>query len=658
MPKSFKAAGFAWLFFVCLTYSQDRQIDSLLTALKDPKIHDTTRLRTIALFRDQNYTGAEKNYYYLSKFLGDLAEKNYRRKKTNPPELQKKYTMWLGAYYGLLGSEYFKKPDHEKGLVYFDKSIALHKEAGELKHMHFAMISKASLYTKVKRYDEAIPYIFKALKYFETHPDEVFDEDFAYAYYALAYVYLNQGKFEKAIEHYNKTLDYYGRYDKNNYVDYQVGRTHNRMATAYFGLKDYAAAIRHSRLSQTLIGGMNDFTLEIENLCRIGLVYLEQGELIKAESMFKQAMALQPDPETLLAEEAFFRGNLSMGRLNYQKGELAKAADYTEKALDIARNINEKYQLSDAANQLYEISLRQGNYKRALEMNQLIQKLDDASKIEASKNAMAQQQLQYDFEKKELKLKLDAEKAAARQQNWLIGLSGMLLLILLGVYFYYRNNKQKQAIAGLEKTQIKQRLLISQMNPHFIFNSVHNIRNLIERHKNEEAVKYLDQFSVLTRQILENSNENYISLEEEVAMIKNYLSIQQLLYNYKFDFSLTVDDTIEPDSTFLPPMLTQPFVENAIKHGLGTKDANGKVNVRFFLDAGKLFFEVTDNGKGFDSAKTHENHKSLAMTITRERLVGYTKNQDFTVNTGNLKDQDERVVGARVSFEIPYIYEN
>lgn len=658
MLRLLKAVFTLWLLLISTLNAQDKKIDSLLNALKDPAIHDTTRLRTIALFRDQNYTGAEKNYYYLSSFLGDLAERNYRNKKTNPPELQKKYTMWLGAYYGLLGSEYFKKPDHEKGLAYFDKSIALHKEAGEFKHMHFAMISKASLYTKVKRYEEAIPYIFKALKYFETHPDEVYDEDFAYAYYALAFVYLQQGKFDKAIENYNKTLDYYGRYDKNSYVDYQMGKTHNRMATAYFGLKDYSKSLHHSKLSQKLVGGMNDFTLEIENLCRIGLVYLEQGELSKAEAMFQQAMTLQPDPETLLAEEAFFRGNLSMGRLNYQKGELDKAADYTEKALDIARNINETHQLSDAANQLYEISLRQGNYKRALEMNQLIQKLDDASKIEASKNAMAQQQLKYDYEKKELKLKHDAEKAAARQQNWLIALSGVLLLILLGVYFYYRTNKQKQAIAGLEKTQIKQRLLISQMNPHFIFNSVHNIRNLIERHKNEEAVKYLDQFSVLTRQILENSNENYISLEEEVAMITNYLSIQQLLYNYKFDFSLTVDETIEPDSTFLPPMLTQPFIENAIKHGLGTKDANGMVNVRFFLEAGKLFFEVTDNGKGFDTVKTPANHKSLAMTITRERLVGYTKNQDFKVFTGNVKDQEERVVGAKVSFEIPYIYEN
>ena len=659
MSRLLKLAAFLWpLFVFSMSYAQDSRIDSLLTALKNPKLHDTTRLRTIALFRDQYYTGADKNYYYLSKVLGDLAYKKYQQKSTNAPELQKKYTMWLGSYYSLLGSEYFKKPDHEKGLFYFDKSIAFHKEAKEFKHMHFAMISKAALLTKLKRYDEAIPNVFQALKYFESHKDEVYAEDFAYAYYSLAYVYLKQGKFEKAIEYYEKTLKCYQEYDKNNYVDYHMGKTRSRMAEAYFGMKDYEQAMRFSQQSQQLIKGMNDATLEIENLCRIGMVHLERSEMDQAENIFRQALALQPSETTILAEEAFFHGNLAMGRLYAEKQDLSKAAFYTEKALSIAQTINEGFQLTDASKQLYDISLRRKDYKRALEMFQLQQKLGDASKIEASKNAMAQQQLRYDFEKKELKLKLDAEKKEAAQRNWLITLSGVLLLILLGAYFYYRNNKQKQAIATLEKNQIKQQLLITQMNPHFIFNSVQNIRNLIDRQKNDDAVKYLDEFSVLTRQILENSNENYISLDEEVAMVKNYLSIQQLLYNHKFNYAVRVADELETDSIFLPPMLTQPFIENAIKHGLSNTGANGMIDIRFFLDAGKLRFEVTDNGKGFDANKAASNHKSMAMNITRERLVGYTKNQDFAVHTSNLQDQDGNVVGAKVSFEIPYIYEN
>ena len=210
----------------------------------------------------------------------------------------------------------------------------------------------------------------------------------------------------------------------------------------------------------------------------------------------------------------------------------------------------------------------------------------------------------------------------------------------------------------MEKTQIKQKLLITQMNPHFIFNSIENIRSLIYDRKNDDAVNYLGKFSKLTRQILENSSENYISLAEEVEMIENYLAIQQLLYHNKFDFNVAVQETIDTEATFLPPMLTQPFIENAIKHGLSNTTETGKIDIRFYLNDSKLFFEVTDNGKGFDASKKVENHKSLAMAITKERLVTYTRNQDFVVRTDNITDANGQVAGAKVNFEIPYICEN
>lgn len=652
------AALFLSLFFFSNTYSQGNRVDSLKATFQKSNIPDTLKLRRIAIVRDTYYTAVDPEYYQLNELAGGIAYKNYKNKKQNSPEEQFKYTTWLGTYYAILGAAYLNKPDHEKGLPYFNKTVALHKEAGAFKDMYFAMISRSSLYTKMKQYEKAIPDIFSALKYFENHKQEVNPEDFAYAYYSLAYVYLKQEKFEKAIEYYNKAIASYREYDADNYLDFMVGKCHMRIAAAYFSMKNYPEAIAHSQKSLQLIKVLNDPSLEVENLCRIGLVYLEQSKFSEAEKMFNQALALQPKTNTMLVEESYFHAYLAMGKLYQRKNDLTKAASYSEKALSLSQSINDEFQLTDVSKQLYEISLARKDYKRALEMFQLQQKLGDASKIEASKNALAQQLLQYNFEKKELKLKLDSEKAAAAQKNWIIALSGLLLLILLGIYFYYRNNKQKQAIAGLEKTQIKQKLLITQMNPHFIFNSVQNIRNLIDRHKNDDAVKYLDQFSVLTRQILENSNENYISLEEEVAMITNYLSIQQLLYNHKFDYEIHVEDEIEADSIFLPPMLTQPYIENAIKHGLSNRNANGMIHVSFLLEDGKLFFEVTDNGKGFDASKPTPNHKSLAMTITRERLISYTKNQDFTVRVSNSEDENGNVTGAKVSFEIPYIYEN
>jgi tetratricopeptide (TPR) repeat protein len=646
------------LFSFSISYSQDKSIDSLKIALKNPKLHDTTRLRTIALFRDQNYTAADENYSYLFRLLGTIASKNYKNKKNNKPEEQKKYTMWLGSYYSALGAQYFNKPDHEKGLPYFDKSIAFHKEAEGYKDMHFAMISKSALLIKIKEYEKAIPYIFKAIKYFENNKKEVNGEDLAYAYTALAYVYAKQGKHAEAISNYKKVLASWVDYDRDNYINYQLGQTHSRMANSYMELKNYPEVISHSEQALQLAKPMNDKYLTVVDLCRIGLVKMEQSKFDEAETIFNKALALQAPNGTETNEYAFISAYMSLGRLYFRKQEWSKASLYAEKALAVSKKSNDMLYMGDASSLLYKISMANKNYKRALEMYQLEQKVGDSTRMEASKNALAQQLLKYNFEKKELKLKLDAQKKTAVKNNWLIGLSGFILLLLLGVYFYYRNNKQKQAITVLEKDQIKQKLLITQMNPHFIFNSIDNIQGLIHDKKDKDAVNYLTKFSKLTRQILENSNENYISLAEEVEMTENYLAIQQLLYTNKFSFKIDVEDTIDAEIIFLPPMLTQPFIENAIKHGLGNTDKNGMIDIRFYLKEDKLFFEVLDNGKGFDASKKTSGHKSLAMTITKERLVNYTKNQDFVVQTDNITDKNENVVGAKVVFEIPYIYEN
>ena len=120
---------------------------------------------------------------------------------------------------------------------------------------------------------------------------------------------------------------------------------------------------------------------------------------------------------------------------------------------------------------------------------------------------------------------------------------------------------------------------------------------------------------------------------------------------------MDVADAIDVEIILLPPMLTQPFIENAIKHGLKNKTEKGFIAIRFYLQESKLFFEITDNGMGFNSDEKTTVNKSLAMKITKERLMNISKNRLFEVLTQNITD-DNKVIGAKVYFEIPYIYEN
>ena len=653
MPKIYRFLLLA-VFFFSNSYAQDKTIDSLKIVLRNPKMHDTTKISTISEVMDY-YSEQEKDYYYLNNMRGRLAMQNLRKKNT--PELYEKYTKALAGYYSVAGSEYsYKETGRERGLAYHDKSIALSNSVKDYHSAHMGLIVKAALYTRIQQDDKAIPIIFKALKYFEKIKDT---ENTAYAYSALGHIYINQKKHKQAIAFNKKAIQYYdvilAEYEDDPIILSLKGKAYGNLAYSYASMKEYENAIVYCEKALSISKKLGETTLTGLLLVReaAALRYLSRFE--ESEKLLKEVLALNTSGESNQASVAGAYSGL--GRLYLEKGDLKLAMVYADKSFALSKTTGSIDLQSQSAQLVYDVSKATKNYEKALEMYRFHEKIVDSSQIQASKNVLEQQQLKYDFEKKELNLKLAAEKKNAAKNNWLIGLSGLLLLFVLGGFFYYRNNKQKQEIAGLEKNQIKQKLLITQMNPHFIFNSIGNIQGLINDKKDKDAVDYLTKFSKLTRQILENSNENYISLEEEVEMTKNYLSIQQLLYSNKFSFKIDIEDNVDTENIFLPPMLTQPFIENAIKHGISNTE-NGKINIRFYLNQDKLFFEVTDNGRGFDSSKRTDNHKSLAMTITKERLVNYTRNQDFVVQTDNIKDNNENVVGAKVSFEIPYIYEN
>jgi len=656
MSRIAKSALFLLLLFTfSVSYSQDRVIDSIKTLISNPKLHDTIKLIAISDAMDY-YMEQDKNYYVLNNMMGKIALENY--KKSNTPELKEKYTLWLAGYYSTVGGQYSFTKEREKGLAYYDKSIALLKSIKAYDEMYNRMLAKASLYVRMNQDDKAIPLIFKAIKYFEKDK-EYYVDDMAYAYSGLAQIYIGQKQHQKAISYNQKAIRFYDdsyAQEPNDHTSYLKSLAYANIAYSYSSLKKFEESVEYCNKALQITRKIKNYTITGLVLSRLGNAKMNLGKLDEAEKIFNEILTIK-ELSAATNDAALTAAHYGLAALYFKKDNLNKAEFYAEKGFQLSKKTGSIDLQDQGAKLIYDISKATKNFEKALEMYQFHEKIVDSSQIQASKNELEQQLLKYDFEKKELNYKLAAQKKAEVKNNWLMGLSGALFLLLIGGYFYYRNTKQKQEITKLEKNQIKQKLLITQMNPHFIFNSISNIQGLIREKKEEESISYLNKFSVLTRQILENSNENYISLEEEVGMMENYLSIQQLLYSNKFSFTLVVDEAIDKESLFLPPMLTQPFIENAIKHGLADKDQNGKIDIRFYLKENKLFFEISDNGKGFDNTKTISNHKSLAMTITKERLINYTKNQDFVVQTDTIKDKDEKVLGAKVVFEIPYIYE-
>jgi LytS/YehU family sensor histidine kinase len=175
------------------------------------------------------------------------------------------------------------------------------------------------------------------------------------------------------------------------------------------------------------------------------------------------------------------------------------------------------------------------------------------------------------------------------------------------------------------------------------------------------ASDYLSRFSKLVRQILNNSVEEYVLLEDEINSIENYLELQKIRYSNMFDYNIEVDNEIDPETILIPPMLAQPLIENAIEHGFKHKSSRGNMKIRFKLNDKLIRFEVEDDGVGREKAKEilkkqNKDHRSMSTKITRERLKVLNKKNRVKIRLTikDLKDEKGNPAGTKVDFDIPY----
>ncbi|WP_276482522.1 sensor histidine kinase [Paraflavitalea pollutisoli] len=196
---------------------------------------------------------------------------------------------------------------------------------------------------------------------------------------------------------------------------------------------------------------------------------------------------------------------------------------------------------------------------------------------------------------------------------------GGLLLLALAIFLYYRRNARR--IRRLEHAQqLRQwqlRSLQHQLNPHFLFNALGAIQNLIGRNDVQSAGRYLDRFSSLTRTVLETSGHELIPLEDELSMLQAYLEMEQL--RTPFSFTIELADGIDATNTEIPGMLLQPYVENAVKHGVSGRD-EGVITVQVSRQSDTLLFTVSDNGSGMQDARPRNGSTGMGLSIVNRRI--------------------------------------
>jgi len=239
--------------------------------------------------------------------------------------------------------------------------------------------------------------------------------------------------------------------------------------------------------------------------------------------------------------------------------------------------------------------------------------------------------------------------------------SGWLLIYFL---FHYvkriRREERLKTTYKLQTTELEAKALRAQMNPHFIFNCLNSIKSLIQDEQKEKSIVYLTIFSKLIRTLLNNADKKEITLFDEIETCKLYLQLEGLRFDEKFSYSVNVDGAIDLKSLFVPALIIQPFIENAIWHGIVPKGSGGTVTLDVIRNNGNIEILVDDNGIGREASRLNKataniGHQSKGVTLTQSRLEldNILQQRNAELEIIDKADEQEKAAGTKVVIRLP-----
>ena len=473
-----------------------------------------------------------------------------------------------------------------------------------------------NIYRKLKQYPLAIEKFSESLKLEEALGNKL---GLAINYQNIGECYEAQDKLEEALENYQISLAY------NNQINSERGRI------------------------------ICDFS--------IAHVYVHQGKYNEAQNILE---AVLKNARLLGDQEIISEILVNLGGALREQNKYGEADIRLKEALKISQQHNLPEQKIDASKSLSKLWERRGDYKKTFQYYQQAKSLENDISNTFNLSYATDLTLRYEAEKSANKLRvlsteneLVKTKLRKNQTSLLIGGFGLALLagILYILYRQYQLKNDKKLLT-LEQTMLR-----SQMNPHFLFNSLNSIKLYIINNDKKNAVHYLNKFSKLVRKILEASSLKEISLAEELETVDLYMNIENIRFSNEINFNVSIDDDIDIHTVKIPSLILQPFLENALWHGLSSKEGEKKIDLQVSSDTGNFIeISITDNGVGRDASEIIKKnrvlkHKSVGIEITKERLTNFAKDYQntFDVTINDLFDKDNNAIGTRVVLHIPTI---
>lgn len=453
----------------------------------------------------------------------------------------------------------------------------------------------------------------QALEALKIAKENKFNDLIASSNSALSFLYYKTGNYLEALEYLSNSASIFIKESK----DTELSGVYNNMAILYKKIGEFNTAIDYNKKSLSISIKNDDFLGIGKSYSNIGRIYTFVGEYKIAIGYYKKAIEnnkknniINSIPYTNIAEV--------YGEMN----NLKKAEYYYQKALKIVLENQTNTEIKNIYNDLLKIAITNKDYKKAYNYQQKLLKVEQKIKKHSNEEKLKMIENQHLLTQKKQELLAVKEKT----KNQLILFSTLTILFLfLGVLFIQKQKNSKLKNEK-EKMVLEQRVLRSQMNPHFIFNSLAAIQNSLLDNKPIESATYLSRFAKLIRQNFDFINKKHILLYEEIDSLKNYLDTQKMRFQNKFDYEINIFADVDMQTVNIPPLLLQPFVENAIEHGFKNKKDKGKIIINISKNQNNYCYEIIDNGKGISEIK--KENKMHAIDIFKKRLLIRNKKEE------------------------------
>ncbi len=632
------------IHFNFLIFSQEES-----TKIKENLIEEVIRLKTDDYFSLDSLFYANRR----NKFTEEDYYKLYER------SLKKKYITGQLFAANSLGSFFRKKSDNKKSIKYHKEALKLSKV---IKNLDVELLSLNMIGVAYRRQGD----VRNALNYHQTaltmarrikKPSISNKKSISISENSIGNIYLALRQYDLALQQFEKSIQIQKELqDKRGLaINYQnIGFAQENLLLLDEALENYKKALKFDEEIDSKVG-----KIICEN--SIASVHIKKRNYEKALDIMESVL-----PEAIDYSNKYYLArtynNLGCAQLKVEKYK--EAEETLKEGLKISSGFENKkneirslYLLSELYENTEDLQKSHNFYKQA---SQLEKKTLDEKNISyvsnlISKHNMQSKRNEIDYLESQSKIE---SLLFLKNRNILIITLITIALLSIALYSIYR-----QKLINNDKTVLllEQQALQTQMNPHFLFNALNSIKLYIINNDQKQAVYYLNKFSKLIRNILDVSKVKEVSLKEEIATMGLYMSIENIRFSNEIKYSVDVDPDLNTDTIKVPPLILQPFIENAIWHGLSSKEENKEI----ILSASKVsenIVEVTiaDNGIGRSAAAKIKEGKSLkrksvGIELTKERLKTFSDDyeEEFELVYHDLKNEDNTPAGTKVSIKIP-----